>query len=349
MRILYVITLSELGGAQTVVANLANGLSKDHEVFVVAGDGDGKFFDLLLPEVKYFKIKHLVRKISPLKDFFALYQLYKINKKLNPDVIHLHSSKAGFLGRRIFPSDKIVYTVHGFDSIRKAHPKFLQLERRMQDKCAAIVAVSNYDKELLNQENIINNVHTIYNGIEKQPSQKENQFITDGKSYRATVLCIARLAPPKNHRLFIEVADHFPEYRFVWIGNNKKPAFKFPANVYFLGNIHNAAGYIEYADLFFLPSDFEGMPVVVIEAMANGVPIVASAVGGIPEMLDASYGEAVDNNKDSMIKAVSRWLTLNEEETEAAKIAAIKAYESKFKQDRMLKSYLDLYKSLNLS
>lgn len=165
MRILQVITKNELGGAQSVVAHLANELSKDNDVIVAAGEGDGKFFSLLNSSVKTISVKHLYRKISLKNDLLAIYELYKLNKKYHPDIIHLHSTKAGLLGRVAFPRKRIVYTVHGFDSVRIAFRPLLPVEKVMQWFCCFIVGVSQYDKVNLLHEGIKHNVTYVYNGI----------------------------------------------------------------------------------------------------------------------------------------------------------------------------------------
>ena len=149
MKIMQVITRSELGGAQTVVVQLANELSKNHDVVLVAGEGDGKMWDMVSPRVVREHCPHLQRKISLTQDLKAAIALRRIYKKHNPDVVHLHSSKAGTLGRLIFPTKKVVYTVHGFDSIRIAFRRFLTIERTLQHLCRAIVGVSNYDRKHL--------------------------------------------------------------------------------------------------------------------------------------------------------------------------------------------------------
>lgn len=145
MKILQVITLSELGGAQSVVVNLANSLAQEHEVTVVAGTGDGKMWLSLNPFVKHECIPSLQRALSPLNEVKTIWALRKLYRKYKPDIIHLHSSKVGVLGRIAFPKSKIIYTVHGFDSIRIAYRKYLPLEKVLQYQCSAIVGVSNYD------------------------------------------------------------------------------------------------------------------------------------------------------------------------------------------------------------
>ena len=118
MKILHIITKSELGGAQSVLTSIVNALCAEHEVTVIAGEGDGKMFDAIDDRVRKIHYSHLQRAVSLYHDTKALFYLWKLNRKLRPDIIHLHSSKAGLLGRLVFPKQKIVYTIHGFDSIR---------------------------------------------------------------------------------------------------------------------------------------------------------------------------------------------------------------------------------------
>ena len=78
MRILQIITLSELGGAQSVVANLANKLAENNEVIVMAGEGDGKLWNMLYATVKQVHCKHLRRALSPINDFLTIIDFQKV-------------------------------------------------------------------------------------------------------------------------------------------------------------------------------------------------------------------------------------------------------------------------------
>lgn len=345
MKILQIITLCELGGAQSVVVNLANNLCRNHEIIVVAGDGNGKMWNLLNASIKTEQIRFIHRELSPLDDIRGIFELRKLYKKYQPDIVHLHSSKIGILGRIAFPKSKIVYTVHGFDSIRIAHRKYLPIEKSLQNRCQAIVGVSKYDEINLKKEGIINNVSCIYNGVSLSTDAICKDLFDDIKDYKAKVLCIARLAPPKRVDLFLKVASLLPQYAFIWVGNLENVEKKCSSNVYFRGNIPNAGIYIKYVDLFMLSSDYEGLPMVIIEALACGKPIVASAVGGIPELLDGKNGFAVHNNVEEIAEKIDLILSdenLKEEMEHAAKLT----YLQKFTVDRMVEGYMTVYNKI---
>lgn len=342
MRILQVITLCELGGAQSVVVNLSNRLCNNHEVIVAAGEGDGKMFNTLDPKIKTERLPALMRRLSPINEVKAVMEMKKLYKKYNPDIIHLHSSKAGILGRIAFPPEKIVYTVHGFDSIRIAYRKFLPIEKMLQKRCAAIVGVSNYDEKNLIAEGITNNVSTVYNGIFKPLELKGNPFLSL-KPSKGIILCIARLSQQKRVDLFIDIAKKLPEYNFVWIGNQNEPEMRIPDNIFFLGNIQNAASYIKYADLFILPSNYEGLPMVIIEALSNGVPVIASKVGGITELLNNSNGFALDNDVDLMVAKIKDFMSLNPDVKQKMSDSAKATYNRLFTVDNMVEGYLSIY------
>lgn len=339
MRILQVITLCELGGAQSVVVNLANSLCEEHEVLVAAGDGDGKMFELLDSRIQTKKIDSLLRQISPVNELKTIIEFRNLYKEFKPDIIHLHSSKAGLLGRLSFPKAKIVYTVHGFDSIRKAHRVFLPLEKALQRRCASIVAVSRYDYANLLQEGIRNNVSYIHNGVPQQPQEKAFSEIP----YEKKVLSIARMAPPKRFDLFIAVAEKHPDIGFIWIGNQTIPEYELPPNVFLEGNVPNASRFIGSADVFMLLSDFEGLPMVLIESLAAGTPVIASNVGGISEIIEKEVGAVVSNNVECISNALGHILNSNIGER---KKKAVEKYKELFTVEQMTSKYLDFFNTI---
>ena len=345
MKILQVITQSELGGAQTVVVQLANNLSKEHEVVLAAGQGDGKMWSMVNDQVIKEDCPHLQRSISLKNDLLAAIELRRLYKRYKPDVIHLHSSKAGTLGRIVFPTKKTVYTVHGFDSVRLAFRKFLPIERFLQHFCKAVVGVSKYDEKNLLTEGIKNNVTTVYNGI-SVPDCSQMSDIEVFNQGKKVVLAIARVFPQKKPDLFVEVARLLPQYNFVWIGNQRevKEFGELPSNCHFLGNIPNAGAFCSKADLLMLPSNYEGLPMVILEAMSLGKPVVASDVGGISEIVrNEVNGYALENNAQLFADKIQHILE-NEALYSNFCRNSLDIFQKELTVEKMMQGYLDVYK-----
>lgn len=342
MKILQVVTLCELGGAQSVVVNLANTLIVSNDVIVAAGEGNGKMWNLLSSSVRQEKISSLHRELSPINEIKTLFALRRLYRKYKPDIIHLHSSKVGVLGRVAFPKSKIVYTVHGFDSIRIAYRKYLYIEKFLQNYCRAIVGVSMYDVKNLQKEGMKNNVQLVYNGI-SMPNRLESDPFEVKHEYKRKILCIARLSPPKDVELFLKVAALLPQYAFIWIGNQCEYEREHSSNVFFMGSLPNAGAYNEYADLFMLPSNYEGLPMTIIEAMAFGKPVVASNVGGISEIVvNGENGYTVENRAGLFAEKISYILEHEEVYNKFSK-ASLKRFREDLTVKKMVDGYLKIY------
>ncbi|GGM77311.1 glycosyl transferase [Dyadobacter beijingensis] len=355
MKILHVITLAELGGAQSVVINLARESVNDGHEVMVASSEDGELWKVLPSEVGQWKISPLQRSISISKEHKVVNELRRIYRIFKPDVVHLHSSKIGILGRLAFPGKKIIYTVHGFDSIRVAFRKFLHLERVLQRRAKHIVGVSKYDYKNLLNEGIKKNVSYIYNGITDYSADtpenldKDYERVTDMIRSKTgfKVMCIARISPQKKFELFCEVANLLADQNihFFWIGN-KDHMPDLPANAYCLGEAEDAHRFLKYADLFMLPSNYEGMPMSILEALCYSVPVIASDVGGVGEVLNGLNGKALPNTASEFAQQILHYASHPAELTKA-KTEARKSYEAYFTVGAMYRMYLSLYKSIN--
>lgn len=349
MRIFQIITVSEYGGAQTIVANLIRSLSPDHEVFVLYG-GEGEAWSSLGNNFTRIKLNSHRKEVS-WRDAILFFKLLYYRFKYKPDVVHLHSSKMGALGRLAFNPKKIVYTVHGFDSIRKAFRKFLIVEKILQKRAFRIIGVSQYDVDCLNEEGISENVQRIYNGVadhyienNKPEDDITKELVRIQKTHAKIVMCISRISKQKKFELFVQMALHMPEYAFVWIGNKTK-IDGMPENLYCLGEAGSAYNYLQYADVFVLPSNYEGLPMSLLEALSFGVPVVASAVGGIPEVLTGKNGYAVDNNINDFKEKI-RYILDDENRQKDMALNARNSYLANFTIEEMERGYLSVYNQI---
>lgn len=350
MRIFEVITVSEYGGAQTVVANIAEEMCRQHEIYILSG-GNGEAWQHLKGKVHLIKLDGHRKQIS-LKDIFLACKLLYFRIKYRPDIIHLHSSKMGVLGRLIFNPRKVVLTLHGFDSVRKAYRKFLIVEKKLKNRAAKIIAVSQYDVDCMKEEGIEKNISLIYNGVTDHYVSAENKVNSSAlnnelkkirEQYPSVIMCISRISPQKKFDLFLEIARQLPKYGFVWIGNKEKVE-NHPDNVYCLGEASQAYRYLNYADVFILPSNYEGFPISILEALSYKKPVVASAVGGITEMLDGTNGFAVENDPQDFIEKIE--YILSKDNYNTMSVNARNSYLEKYTLDKMISGYSYIFSSI---
>ena len=361
MKILHIITNTDLGGAQAVVRDLcAGGLQKGYTVAVASMEG-GPFWQTLDDRVLKFKVKSLIKPISLFPDLKAFFELRKIIKNYKPDILQLHSSKAGTLGRLAGFSfrKKIIYTVHGFDSVRIRNRKFLFIEKLLQNWTGAIVPVSKYDEKNLINEGIKHNVVCIKNAI-SEPKEDLNQIEIINKikkeklNKKIVVLSIARISAQKRFEQFIEVAKKLinDNFSFFWVGTptdteyeNIFSKIEIPSNTTFLGSVNNAGNLIHFCDVFLLCTNYEGLPITILEALACGKPIIATPVGGVPEVVDDKTGLQADSTEE-VVLALQK---LEKDENLRKKLGenAKNRFLSEYTLDHMFENYDKIYHSLN--
>ena len=143
----------------------------------------------------------------------------------------------------------------------------------------------------------------------------------------------------------MEVARLLPEYNFVWIGNQREVTEfgELPNNCHFLGNIPNAGAFCSKADLLMLPSNYEGLPMVILEAMSFGKPVVASNVGGISEIVrNEVNGYALENNAQLFADKIQSIL---EDESLYSKFCqnSLEIFQKELTVEKMVQGYLDIY------
>jgi glycosyltransferase involved in cell wall biosynthesis len=212
----------------------------------------------------------------------------------------------------------------------------------LKNRARAIVAVSEYDRRNLIAEDIDSNVVMIRNGIVAVRVARRLKLPVDPA--QKTVLTIARTDPPKRYALFEEIARLLPHYNFVWIGNRTTPPDP-PANVRLMGEIPDAAKYYALADLCLLASDYEGLPMTIIEAMSLARPVVASDVGGVGEIVrNGQNGYCLRNDAGPFAEKIALILkndTLARDMGRRSK----KIFEAELTASKMVESYLKIYRS----
>jgi glycosyltransferase involved in cell wall biosynthesis len=162
--------------------------------------------------------------------------------------------------------------------------------------------------------------------------------------YTKTILCVARIARPKRFDIFLKVASLLPDYAFIWIGNNESIQ-NVPGNVFCLGNLPDAGKYNQLVNLFMLPSDYEGLPIVILEAMSYGKPVVASDVGGISEIvINGETGYTVENDPNAFVEKI-KYILENEYVYKEFSKNASKQFRKHLTVEKMIQGYMKIYQS----
>src|SRR5216684_1072228 len=327
IKILRVIARLNIGGAAIHVVNLTAGLDPAHfeQLLVVGTEGpdEGSLLDYALSRgVQPLSIPEIVTEFSlKPRDVKALIKLYRLIRRERPHIVHTHTAKAGLLGRLAAcwaGVPLVVHTYHGHVLYGYYSPAKTWLLRRMERTLArfthCIVTVSERVKHELvaygvaPPEQIIViplgfNLEPFLNSQAQQGQFRREFALNNGLQL---VGIVGRLFPIKNHRLFLDAAARVaagkPATRFIIVGDGVlRPELERQAHalgiadrVIFTGWRRDLPRIYADLDVLVVSSDNEGTPVSAIEAMASGCPVVATRVGGLPDLIeDGEVGHLV--------------------------------------------------------
>jgi len=314
IQLLTAITLSESGGSQRVVYDLVSNLPEDrYEITLITSPG-GELVDWLKEinalranKIKVIEYSCFKRELSPLDDLLAFFRLFAAMAGKKFDIAHFHNSKMGIVGRlaaKLAGVPAVYYTVHGWGlnpaTAGKLYGAMSFAERIAARASSEIVFVSNADREtgLENRWAREAASRVIYNGIGESPPGCARVRETLGIAPKLPVLAfVARLAEPKDPLFAMKVSETLAargfEHRLLIVGDGPLRTRcddlareqSGQCRTVFLGHRTDARAILGEADVFCLFTKWEGLPVSVIEAMFSGLPVVASAVGGVPELV----------------------------------------------------------------
>lgn len=277
----------------------------------------------------FFPLHSMKAEVSPRNDLRSLLELRSLFQKLRPDIVHTHNSKAGFLGRLAArmtgARPKVVHTVHGFAFHDRESPArrlaFKSLERAAFRWADRTVAISEALAEWGEREAIGKKTdYTIlWSGIEIErfadASRTEGRTILGVSDDVLLIGLVAKLWEGKGHEFLIKAAAPLlsDKVKLVFIGEGplreRLAAIRNP-HVLLAGFQANAAPVTKALDIAVLPSEFEGMGRVLLEAQAAGVPVIANNVGGISDVVK-SGGILVAAHDQSAWRAALRNLIDN--------------------------------------
>lgn len=303
------------GGVFTYIVDLANKLSNNYDITIAYGlraQTPVNFKDFFSSGIRLIKVEHFERTVNPFNDVSAIFEIRKIQKAINPDIIHLHSSKAGVIGRCAFngKSVKLFYTPHGYSFLMmdqsvikryiykaiewlfaKRNCTTISCSRGEHNETLKLTKNAVYVDNGINVENLEELLHTI--------SFSSN--VTEHK-----VFTLGRICYQKNPELFNKIAELFPQISFIWIGDGELRNLLTAPNIKVTGWLQreDALKVASDSDIFILTSLWEGLPISLLEAMYMKKTCIVSKVIGNKDVIRNGYNGFLCEDIDSFAKAI---------------------------------------------
>lgn len=320
IKVMHIITRLISGGADENTIYTVNGLADEYyQVTLVAGEeSEDEFIDSVdfHDNVTFKILPDLVREISPLKDFKAFFHIYQMLKKEEYHIIHTHTAKAGILARlaaRMAGVQIIIHGIHGTTFPEEIHPLnrfFFKLLERITGKFTDFFIPVGVDLKNIYLEAGIGKeeqYHVVYSGMDLEKfyeaANYSDQKIQNIKSKygisndEIVVGKVAKLHKRKGYKYYSELISRitaiYDNVKFLIVGSGSEKSILeklikekgLEQKVIFTGYCDNVEEIFAIMDIKILTSLWEGLPRVLVQAAATGVPIVTFAVEGAHEIV----------------------------------------------------------------
>lgn len=336
------------GGVFTYIVDLANELVNDFDMYIayaVRSQTPVNYKECFDERVHLIEVKSFCREIKPAQELKAIKEVKAIAEEVKPDIIHLHSSKAGVIGRIAFNGKDIplFYTPHGYSFLMQNYKPaqrmmFKAIETVMAKRNCTTISCSPGEHEetlkLTKRAVYVNNAINV-NELEKQLAKVENV------DHPFTVFTLGRICYQKNPSLFNSIAEAMPDTRFLWIGDGELRNELKSKNIEITGWVERqkALEISMNADVFMLPSLWEGLPISLLEAMYMKKLCVVSNVIGNRDVIHNGENGYVCSSVDEYVAAIKE---RKEEYIEKAYQDLLENYETKIQAKKYAEIYEDI-------
>lgn len=311
---LLIIVEAFASGIYTYLKGLLNGIVDDYDITVLYAlrsqtpKNFEKDFD---KRIKFIQSKHLTRSIG-LHDFKALSEIRKLVKEIQPDIIHCHSSKVGALTRVGVNTKKykVFYTPHGYSFLMQDSSKIKRALYWIFEKVGAMnhattIACSKGEYEA--SLSLTKRATYISNGVNLDDIKEYiPKTIKKIDLKNITIVTTGRISYQKNPKLFNQIAEAFPDIKFIWVGEGDLESELTSNNIEVTGwkTKDELMDIVNKSDIFILTSLWEGLPLSLLEAMALKKPCIVSNVIGNKDVIENEVNGFVCNNLEDFIETI---------------------------------------------
>jgi glycosyltransferase involved in cell wall biosynthesis len=365
MKILHLISSGGLYGAEAVILNLSHALNSGGDSSVLGVFGNSKNLNLQLHERALGEgITSTVIPCEGQVDRAAVAKIRNLVVESQIDIVHAHGFKADIYAYLALRNTRVslVSTCHTWYDNDPVVTLYGKLDRWILRKYAAIVAVSDEVKDRLIKADVApDKVRIIKNGIDVQRFGEAAPSLRQGNGLTAAPLVglVGRLSREKGIEVFLQAAsrvvEDIPDAQFVVVGegpeyeslNSLIDQLKLRKNADLLGRRDDMPSVYRSFDIMVSSSHQEGLPMVVLEGMASGLPVVATSVGDVPHVIEQDVsGVLVAPGDSNSLAANVISLLRNPAERRRMGDAARRRIEEEFSTERMTSNYLDIYRGL---
>lgn len=339
------------GGVFTYVSQLCNDMVDDFDVYLAYSlrpQTPKNYKDFLDPRVHLIQLKHVgVKGLTSIRnDLAAIKELRKIRDNVKPDVIHLHSSVAGGLGRLAYEGENVVYTPHGYAHILMGPGKkstlYRMAEKILGNRALTLTCCESEDEEA---RKFSKRTAYIETGVNLSDLSASLDGIKPVHNDKFTVFTLGRACVQKQPKLFNEIAKLVPEARFVWIGNGELENELTAPNLEVTGwkPRKDALAMAKGADAFVLCSLGEAIAMSLIENMyIKKLILVSNTMGNKSVIRDGVNGYVCDEAEEYAEKIKEAMKEFPTELPERAYQDVLGIYNT----DAMKKKYVEFYESI---
>lgn len=351
------------GGVFTALTQIVNNLDPhDFDISIVYSlrpEITLDFKERFRPDIRFINLP-MVREIKPFHDLKSLYSLWKLLKNELPHVVHLHSSKAGVLGRiaaRFSNISRVFYSPHGFSFLRQDVDEKVRNRYRLFERIASyfggtVIACS--EGELDAAKSVASRVVLIPNSIDIEAIDRlinPSSTLSIVENSKITVGTAGRITPARNPALFGKIAKEITlntvgMAKFLWVGGGENVYDLSGSPVEITGWLsHNEAikRIAEDIDIFLHTSLWEGMPIAILEAMALSKPLVATDIIGNRDVVKHGETGFLCKDFEELVQSVLK-LVKNPDLRKKMGEAGRSLVEKKFSLTSAIKCLSALYK-----
>lgn len=339
------------GGVYTFLVPLMNSTCEQYDTTIAYSlrpQTPTNFKDEINSNIHMIEGKHFTRSLNPVKDIKAFFEIKKIVKKVQPDIIHLHSSKSGFIGRMAINCKKytVFYTPHGYSFLKLDDSVIKRKLYYFIEKIGALthcttVAVSKGEYEAAIK--LSKRATYINNGITIDPTTSKPNPIN---TCTPKICTLGRICYQKNPEVFNKIAQMLPDIDFTWIGDGEMRNLITSPNITITGwlNRNEAVKKLKEADIFLLPSLWEGLPISLLEAMYAGKLVIVNPVIGNKDVVRHSENGFFAKTPDEYVTIIKDILN-NKYNVEKIVDTAYNEILSEYNTNVMSQKYAKLYRS----